>query len=148
MKIAFPDNTREVINAIRDTIGRDITIVYEASVSGCPVCSLDPVNNTSTDPFCPVCSGRYWIPAISGEIRKAHIFWKNGQTIDWLPGGIYYDADVTAQIELSGNIESILDRAQYIVVDGKKFEEKDRIYRGIPTINRLILLLKELEKEE
>lgn len=148
MKITFPDNTREIINAIRDTIGRDITIIYRAGEIGCSVCSLDPVNNTSTDPFCPVCSGNYWIPVISGEVRKAHVFWKKGQVIDWIPGGVYYDADVTAQIEYSGNIEHILDNAEYIVIDGKKFEEKERIYRGIPAINRLILLLKELDKED
>jgi len=147
MQITFPSNTMQVINAIRDAIGRDIYIHYFVTKSGCSVCSLDPINNTSTDPFCPVCSGNYWIPIYSGEVRKAHIFWKKGQEIDWLPTGTILDGDVTAQIEYSGNIDSILDRTDYVVVDNKKFEVEERIYRGVPTINRIILVLKEYEEE-
>ena len=147
MKIAFPGNTREVINAIRQAIGRDIVIHHVVSQSGCSVCSLDPITNLSTDPYCPVCSGNYWIPIYSSTTRTAHVFWKKGQEIDWLPGGIHYDSDVTAQIEFSGNIETYLDNADYILIDNKKFEEKERTYRGVTTINRIILFLKEIEKE-
>jgi len=148
MRITFPSNTRDVINAIREAIGRDITIVYSAGVTECPVCSLDPVNNTSTDPFCPVCSGNYWIPIESGLVKKAHVFWKSGQEVDWLPAGTVLDADVTAQIEYSGNMEEILDSTKYILVDGNKFELKKTIYRGVPEINRVILVLQEYESEE
>lgn len=148
MKIVFPEDTYKVVDAIRDAIGRDIIIHHVISVSGCSLCNLDPTTNLSTDPFCPACSGKYWIPVYSSTRIKAHIFWKRGQKIDWLPGGIHFDSDITAQIKFSGNIENYLDNADYIIVDGKKFEEKERTYRGVPTINRIILFLDEIEKEE
>lgn len=148
MKITFPSNTNKVIDSIRQAIGRPITIIYQVGVSGCSVCSLDPITNESTDPFCPVCSGHYWIPIYSGHTTIAHVFWKSGEQLDWLPGGQLYDADVTIQIGYSGNIEQILNSAKYYEVDGRKFEEEKRIYRGVPSINRVIVFLREMEKEE
>lgn len=52
--IIFPEDTKSTIDSIRDAIGRPVEW-HTVTLSGCSICELDPINNTSTDSFCPVC---------------------------------------------------------------------------------------------
>lgn len=146
MGIYFPSNTKQIIDAIREAIGRPI-IAEVVTISGCGVCSLDPVTNTSTNSFCPVCSGTYWIETVSGAPILAHVNQKPLDDLQWVTGGKYFEGDATAQVEYSQINLDLIERSRYFIVDGKRFE-KDKIeLRGVPNINRIILILKEMEDE-
>ena len=92
MEILFPEDTEETIDAIRDAIGRDVLFVT-ATYSGCNTCSLDPTTNTSTDSFCPTCSGIYWIPTYTENAINAHVTWAGADIMGWVAGGQYFDGD-------------------------------------------------------
>ena len=146
MAITFPSNTKQIIDAIRTAIGRDI-IAEVITVSGCSVCSLDPVTNTSVDSFCPVCSGLYWIETISGATILAHVNQKPLDNLQWVTGGKYFEGDATVQVEYNAVNLDLIERSKYFIVDGKRFE-KDKIeLRGVPNVNRIILILKERDNE-
>lgn len=146
--ITFPSNTKETIDAIRETIGREIEIFYVYSSYACPAanCELDPVTNTSTNSFCPTCSGVYWIPVISGYPIQAHITWGSSDELQWVPGGQYFDGYCRVQVVYSSYINDIIDASEYFVVDEKKLEVESKRLRGVPTINRILVDLKEFER--
>jgi hypothetical protein len=146
MTIVWPDDTKEVIDAIRGAIGRDVEFfVTEASIA-CPTCSLDPVTNHSTDSFCPTCSGIYWIPVVSGYTVSGHVTWGNVDELSWPSGGYQFDGDVRVQIEYTVANLDIVDRAEYAHVDGKVMEIKSFILRGVQSINRILIDMIEKEK--
>lgn len=146
MPITFPNNTRQVINEIRGAIGREI-IAEVITLSGCNACGLDPVTNTSIDSFCPVCSGVYWIETISGASILAHVSQRPMDDLQWITGGKYFSGDATVQIEYTSLNLDLIERSKYFIVDGKRFE-KDKIeFRGVPEVNRIILILKERDNE-
>lgn len=146
MSIYFPSNTKEIIDSIRNAIGRPI-IAEVVTISGCWNCSLDPVTNTSTDSFCPVCSGVYWIESVSGASILAHVNQRPLDNLQWVTGGKYFEGDATVQMEYSQVNLDLIERSKYFIVDGKRFE-KDKIeLRGVPTVNRIILILKERDDE-
>lgn len=146
MAIIFPSNTAQIINEIRNAIGRNI-IAEVISVEECPVCMLDPVTNTSTDSFCPVCSGNYWITTVSGASILAHVSYKPLDDLEWVTGGKYVAGDATAQIEYTEENLTLVEGSKYFILDNRRFE-KDKIeLRGVPNINRIILILKERDNE-
>jgi len=141
--IRYPTNTRESTNEMRAAIGRLVTfntkIITECVYSGC---SLNPVTETSTNPFCISCSGEYYIKTFSGVNVLAHISWYPEQ-MQWHPGGQHFDGDVRVQIEYTDANLSTIANTQFIVVDDKSVEIKKTTYRGFPEFNRIILECKE-----
>lgn len=148
MTIIWPSNTRAVIENIIDAIGRDVTF-YTVTLSGCPYPgdSLDPVTNTSTNSFCPVCSGKYWIPTWSGTDIKAHVTWKYADLNNWQTGGYVFQGDGIIKIMYSGPYMDIVNATDYAIVDGKTVDIEKITLLGVPTINRIILDFKEREKD-
>jgi hypothetical protein len=149
MQIVWPSNTRETINNIINAIGRTVTF-YTATLSGCTAsgCSLDPVTDESTNSFCPVCSGQYWIPIYSGTDITAHITWKYADRNDWQTGGYVFKGDGIIKVMYSGNNLAIVQSAEYAVLDGKQISLEGITLLGVPTINRVIVDFKEKEKTD
>ncbi len=141
MTITFP-STKATIDAIRGAIGRDIEI-YTSTLSGCPACSLDPITNQSTNVFCTVCSGVYWIPTYTANDVLAHITWGNSDNLLWVTGGQLLEGDCRISIEYTVDNLSLVDDADYFVVDGKKLFFNKKMLRGVPAINRILVDLKE-----
>ncbi len=141
--ITWPNNTKEIIDDIRDTIGREITINVKVPGDPCPDCDLDPITGVSTDSYCTTCSGLYWINTISGSPVMAHVRWtKIGQPI-YEPGGIIYDGDCIVTITYSDeNLNNVINSDSFIV-DGKDLYMKNYVLRGVQDINRIRIILLE-----
>lgn len=146
---AFPSNTRDIIEEILNEDGRTVTF-YTPTVSGCVAsgCSLDPVTDTSTNSFCPVCSGSYWITTYSGSDITAHVTWKYADQRQFHTGGWVFLGDGIVKIMYSGVYMDIVDETDYIVVDGKQANIQKVTLLGVPSVNRIILDFKERSKED
>lgn len=147
MIISFPSNTRNVIENIINTIGREVTF-WSAALSGCYRCDLDPVTNTSIDSFCPVCSGIYWIPTWSGYNIKAHVTWKYADEEQFHTGGNVFLGDGIVKVMYSGPYMDIINSAEYASVDGKQVNIQRVTLLGVPSINRIILDFKEKNNDD
>lgn len=144
MNISFPSDSKEVIDAIRGAIGRNV-LFYIDTPTACPDCSLDPITNTSTDPYCTTCNGEHWIHSYSPTTILAHVTWSPSESLGWASGGQYIEGDCRVQIELtSGNITT-LNNTQYVMVDGRRFTIRKKMYRGVPELNRILVDLSEEE---
>ena len=147
MVITWPNDTESIIDQIRGVIGRDITFYVVASSTACSVCSLDPVTNTSTDPFCLTCSGLYWIPVYSGVTVSGHVTWGHSELLNWQSGGQFFDGDCRVQIKYTvANLDAV-DRMKWAVVDGKQLFFLKKILRGVKQLNRILIDLKERKKD-
>ena len=139
-------NMRETIEAIIDQIGRDVTFYYPTSLSGCSLCSLDPITNTSTDSFCQQCGGDYWIPTYSGEVYLSKVTWGKSEDKDWQTGGLIDTGDCLITVMHSTQTENVIFSSEYVRVDGRELDVKNIILKGVPTINRILVALKEKER--
>lgn len=148
MRVAWPSNEvrEDFLNATISAIGRQVEIRYVTGVSGCSTCILDPVNNTSTDSFCPECSGVYWHPILETTTPSGHIRWKKADELDWSSGGKLFDGDCQVRLNYTVDLESILDTATAFVVDGKELQIKTIRFKGAPKVNRISVSLMEREK--
>lgn len=147
--IVWPSNTTDIIDDIRDAIGRGVDFYTVASSTPCPVCNLDPVTNTSVDSFCPTCSGLYWIPVYAMCTITGHVTWGNMDIMRWETGGQYFDGDVRVQIKYTPQYLTIVDDAEssgFVVIDNKTMTIRSRILRGVKAINRILIDLIEKEK--
>ena len=135
-----------IIDDIRGIIGRQV-VFYRATVSGCSACSLDPVTETSTNSFCPACSGVYWIKSYYTTTITGHVTWGNVDELDWRTGGQIFEGDCRIQIKLKDDTLDMIEATDYVVADGKVLEIKSHILRGVPTLNRVLVDLIEKEKE-
>lgn len=145
MQITFPDNTREIINAIRGAIGRNV-VFYSGYQTDCPACDIDPVTNTSTNSFCTVCSGVGYIVVWSGTTISGHITQGPTDYMQWATGGQYVDGDCRVQIEHTPTNLTVVDSASFVMIDGKKFDIRKKILRGVKEINRILIdLLERIE---
>lgn len=141
MVITFPSDTEDTIDEIRDAIGRNVNFITVSGVA-CVAsgCYLDPVTNTSTNPFCVVCSGLHWIPVESTYTVKAHVTFGDADITNWSVGGQHFDGDCRVQVKLTDAITAVLDLdIERVVVDEKNFEIKSKIYRGVPELNRILI---------
>lgn len=148
MVIAWPDNTTEIIDDIRDVIGRDITIMVTISGIPCPVsgCDLDPVTQLSTNQFCPVCGGEFFINTLSGFVTKAHI--TELSDVDrqiWESGGTIVKGDHLVQFKLTVSSLAAVEDADFYIVDGKEFIQEDVSFRGVQELNRVLVTLVQRE---
>src|SRR5690349_21577545 len=145
--ITWPAGTRDVIEEIINAIGRDVTFVT-STLSGCYNCDLDPVTDTSTDSFCPICSGLYWIPTYSGHDITAHVTWKFSDKQDWQTGGMTFLGDGIVKVMYSGPYMDIIEETDYMVVDGSQVNIEKVTLLGVPSVNRIILDFKERQKND
>lgn len=144
MKILWPSGTREQIEAMIGEIGRDVDF-FVPTVSACFNCSLDPITNTSTDSFCPVCSGVYWIPEYDKTTISGHIVWKYYELDSWQTGGHVFRGDGTIKIMFTEDNYRIATDADHMLADGKILLVDKVTVRGVPEINRIIIDFKEKE---
>jgi len=147
-KIIFTDSAEiiETIDSIRDAIGRVVSFYTVTSSIPCSACGLDPVTDTSVDPFCTVCSGIHWMPQYTVSGIQAHVTWGNADQLNWVTGGQFFEGDCRIQIKHTEDHEDIADNAKYLIVDNKELTIQSKILRGVPTINRILLDLIEKEK--
>lgn len=147
MTIGWPSNTTEIIDEIRDTIGRDITINVEVTGIPCPVsgCYLDPVTGLSTDQFCPTCSGFHWINTISGLTLTAHVRWGDADKNIWETGGYLIDGDCLVQIKYTTTNMDAVNDAKSFLVDDRVLVKKSVDLRGVPSVNRILVTLEQEE---
>jgi len=144
MAITFPSNTKEIIDDIRDAIGREITFVQEIE-SDCPACDTDIFTGNSTNPFCTTCSGIGYLITASGTDVMAHITWGGNDQLGWATGGQMMEGDCRVQIEYTDTIISTIESAKYVEVDGHRMSVRKQILRGVQPINRVLLDLSEEE---
>ena len=143
----FPANSRDYIEAMIDEIGVPVSFVV-ASVSGCYACGYDPITDASTDYSCTVCSGLYWIETLSGTTYNAHVTWKYSEGLDWQTGGINMLGDCKVKVMHSDAREAVVRTAKYAVVDGRHMNIEKITLLGKPTVNRIIVDLKEGNEED
>lgn len=145
MTIFWPTNTADITDEIRNAIGRDITILVTISGIACTVCSLNPVSNLSTNPFCPVCGGTYWTSIASGYVVNSHV--TIGEIdLPWrIAGGYIERGEAVVQIKYTPDNLYAVKHAAHYIVDGKTYLQDDISYRGVPEINRMVITLKEQE---
>lgn len=145
MTITFPSNTKTVIDQIRGIIGRDITIYVTITGIACtqPGCSLDPVTNLSTDSFCTVCGGNYWLDTVSGCTVSGHIRWLGADKPMWVSGGVIEDGDCKVTITHSEENLNNVKNSKYFVVDNIEMYLKEYKLKGVQPINRIQIILLE-----
>ena len=149
MAITFPSDTKDKIDDIRDAIGRTITFNSLAGQTACTAsgCSLDPVTNVSTNSFCPTCCGEYWTDLISGNEITAHVRWNSMDKEVGYSAGEVFEGECRAQIEYTAANITIVDTSETVQVDGKLMSIDRRTYKGVPDLNRIVLILNEEEKD-
>ena len=149
MLITFPSNTTEIIDDIRGAIGRPVSFYSISNETVCSAgCILDPVTNTSTNSFCPVCSGNYYIYTYSGVTVSGHVFWNSSDLMNWPSAGFTFEGECRVQIKYTQELLSLVDNTEYVIVDGKKMTIRNKAYRGVPNINRIILYLDQEERDD
>jgi len=142
--INFPtDQDTEVVDAIRNAIGRNTIWNIVASSTVCNICSLNQVTGESTDPFCPVCSGLYNIYIFSGVVIPAHVTWGFSEQMGWVTGGQFDEGDCRVQIKFSDDNESVVDNAKCVEVDGRRMNIVKKLLRGVKNVNRILVDLQE-----
>lgn len=141
MTITWPSNTVQIIDEIRNAIGREVIFHTLAGSTECPVCNLDPTTGTSTDSFCEYCSGSYYIPIYSGISISGHVTWNDHDILNWQTGGMLFDGDCRIQIKYTEDNITVLNATKWVEVDGKNLEIKRRNMRGVQPVNRIILSL-------
>lgn len=149
MSITFPSNTATIIDNIRNAIGRDITFIQTVTTSGCPEagCSLDPVTGASTNSFCEICDGKYWIPVTTGSVINAHVRWKGLDDEVAYSAGQLFEGDCKVQIDYTDANVTIVNNSETVQVDGKSLSIEKRIYKGVPELNRIVLILNQEDKD-
>jgi hypothetical protein len=145
MAIYFPTDTKEIIDEIRGTIGRDVTIYVTVTGIACtqPTCSLDPVTNLSTDSFCLVCGGNYWLDTTSGYTCSGHIRWLGADKPMWVSGGVVEDGDCKVTITMSAENLNNVKNSHHFVVDDIEMYMKEYRLKGVQPINRIQIILLE-----
>lgn len=134
-----------IIDDIRGAIGRDVNF-YVPTLSGCSICELDPVANTSQDSLCSGCGGEYWIKSYNITTITGHITWGNSDLLNWQTGGKLFEGDCRVQVKYTPTIANIVEDCDYLVADNRALEIQSRIFRGVPSLNRILLDCIEKEK--
>lgn len=147
VNIKWATNDVEVIDAIRFTIGRIVKFYIVDTTTPCPLCNLDPITNTSTDSFCPTCSGVFWLYTYSGVSISGHVTWRYVDQFNWVTGGQLFDGDCLVQIKNTPENVTVLDATKWAVVDDKKMQVTKKVFRGVQPINRILISMIEQEKD-
>lgn len=149
MTIQWPTDEHRItiIDEIRAAIGRPITINITISGIPCSVsgCNLDPTTGLSTNQFCPTCQGAYYINTVSGVTVTGYISWGMFDRPLWQRGGPIVEGDCIVQIKYTVANVGYVNNVDSFVVDGKTMNKKSVDYRGVPTINRILITMKQEE---
>lgn len=146
----FP-STKATKDAIRNAIGVSTTFVIQGSPTACSICEpsgYDPVNESSLDPFCPECSGLYWITEDDNIDLIAHVRWSRGDELNRDVAGMTLDGDCSVTIGIDDLTTEQLGKIKQVIVDGRTLEVYRSIYRGVPERDRIRITCKEFGKEE
>lgn len=139
----------QIEEIITNSTGRDVDFFYVYSSYPCPNPddSYDPVTDTSTNSFCPICSGIYWIPTYSGVTMSGHVTWKFDYKNEFETGGRVFIGDVQVKVMHTEDRERFIkDDVKYLVVDDIVVDIVKITKLGNPP-NRLIVSCKEREEE-
>ena len=139
------DQDTEVVDAIRNAIGRSVVWYVVASSVACSACDLDPVTGNSTNSFCEFCNGNYFIPTYSGVVISGHITWNFSEQLGWVSGGQMDEGDCRVQIKYTPDNLSTINNAKYAIVDNRRMDIVKRTYRGVKNLNRILVDLSEDE---
>jgi len=139
ISVSFPSNTGEVVDAIREAIGRPVIFHSQTSISGCGSCSLDPISRKSTDSFCTECEGDYFVPILTDFTVSGHVTWKGADLLDWQTGGQLFEGDCRIQIKHTTRNLNLVSVTGYVTVDGRDLSIAKKIFRGVPESNRIIV---------
>jgi len=142
MTIYFPPDTKDTIDAIRNAIGRD-AIFYSRIELVCPTCGIDPLSGQALNSFCPTCSGVGYVYTMSGTVVLGHVNYGSLDSFKWASAGQYPVGDATFQMEYTPEHIALVKGMDYMEVDDKKFSFMKQVIRGLPTPNRIILILVE-----
>lgn len=150
MEISWPSEEyrADYLLALEKTVWRPVSFEYVIAISGCYECSLDPVTDTSTDSFCPICSGSYWIKLTSGININAHVTWANADSLNWYSAGQQLDGDCAVKVIYNSENYGVILNSEGVIVDDRNMQIKKVKLLGAPTVNRISLSLKERNKEE
>jgi len=130
---------------IRQVLSRAFVINVKASGEACPDCSLDPVTNTSTDPFCVTCGGFYWINNTEAVTLSGHVRWRGQDQPNLYAGGTVPDGDCQVTITYTDQAVTYINKSIDFVVDDRVLSLKNFQLKGQPTPNRIkIVLVEEL----
>lgn len=127
--------------AIRSVLADDVIINFKVTGSGCYACSLDPITNTSTDPYCNVCEGVYWLNTSSGYSTTGHVRWTRGEIPAQYTGGKLPEGDCQVTFTLASGIKYIVENSNSFIIDEKKLTLKGYTLKGKPQPNRLKVIL-------
>jgi hypothetical protein len=141
--ILFPDQT-ETVHDIINALGREVEFFLPSYIT-CSACSLDPVNLTSTNSFCTVCFGKYYIPTYEEVPVTGYVSWGFSEQLGWVQGGQLAEGDCRLQLKYTETNVTLIENVEYLHVDNKKMKIRKKTLRGTPVINRILLDLQELE---
>jgi hypothetical protein len=139
---AFP-NTVAIKDAIRESIQRAILINVAVEGTPCPVCDLDPITQTSTDSFCYVCSGVYWLNTVSGYVCSGHIRWRMADQPMYTAGGIIDVGDCIVTIKHTESNLTAVENSDSFTIDGRDLYLKNYVLKGVQELDRIRIILKE-----
>jgi hypothetical protein len=140
---SFPPDTYIVKDSIRESIQRAITVNVKVAGTPCPTCDLDPITNTSLDSFCETCSGVYWLNTTSGWLVSGHVRWMGADQPYYTPGGVIDTGDCLVTIKYTVSGLAHVQNSDSFIVDGRDMYLKKYILRGVPTVDRIRIILKE-----
>lgn len=148
MELAWPTKEfrNEFLNSTIEEIGRAVDFYYIYSSYDCPTCDLDPVTNTSTDSFCPTCSGNGYLYVYSGTTVSGHVSWKYSENLNWYAAGTQMQGDCQVRVNYSPEVYTLVDKSVYVVVDEREMEVDKITLRGAPDYDRIIISLMQKEK--
>lgn len=146
MIISFPEDCAEIIDAIRSGIGREVLFVTEQKET-CSGCGINPITNSSTNPFCLTCSGLGYIITYSGTAVLAHITHGKLDERNWVTGGEIDDGSVRIQIKYTLENLGLAENSNYVYIDNERYKINKVIKRGFKEINRIILDLSQEDEE-
>lgn len=148
MILTYPtDLETEAVDAMRVAIGRDITFNYLDHTDECTLCDENPMDHTSTNPYCTGCGGTHFIAIIERYSTLAHITWGPADKMAWETGGQIFNGDCRVQIKYTQPNLDIVDKTLTVEVDGQLLEIRKTILRGVQILNRIILDLIQIEKD-
>ena len=141
------DYIKDQIDAVRDDIGRNVTIYYPNSTA-CVECAAsgyyDPVGGASWNITCPQCNGLYWKQSVDNIDILARIHWVSNEGISATPGGKYFlgDAHITVDPTYMSLLQSAQNEIGKVVVDGQDMQIIRINPLGAPDITRVRAILK------
>jgi len=149
MIITFPSNTAEVINSIRETIGRNIEIHYTSSGEVCPTCTQDTLTGRSFNPFCGTCGGLGYVTTPITLSALAHVRWKNNISDSYnTPAGKIDIGNCVVTLEYDATLPTIIETSDYFLVDDVKLYFTEYDLRGVKDINRIVIILQEDPRDQ